>query len=86
MVSGLGLSIAITNFPWLSHGGPTQDRRAFGTYSRDLSRSRCEVLVPILWILCVAAISLKTRLLGGVEAVEVRRQQDMCTDDGAEVL
>jgi len=32
-----------------------------GPYTRELSRSRCEVPVRIPWILCVTSISLKTR-------------------------
>jgi hypothetical protein len=38
-------------------------------YTRDLSRSRCEVPVRIPWILCVTPISLKTLDLVSFEAL-----------------
>jgi hypothetical protein len=41
-----------------------------GPYTRELSRSRCEVSVRILWILCAEPISLKTRALGRPQALE----------------
>jgi hypothetical protein len=40
-----------------------------GPYTRELSRSRCEVSVRILWILCAEPIPLKTRVLGRPQAL-----------------
>jgi hypothetical protein len=41
-----------------------------GPHTRELSRSRCEVSVRILWILCAEPISQKTRVLGRPQALE----------------